>query len=576
MRRQRYPSRRFHPVYSVRARYVRLSSRNRHIVKYSGWALLAVILVQLVYPRSVMLPNTTIAGKSYSFKSKSSVIDDLKIEDDEPITVEVEEVKIPISTAQLGVRVDASKTIEPALAYSWLARLIPFTILKNHDVSDFGIVVTDRYAVQTFYKGLAKYDEPPVNAVVEIKDQKAKASPPVAGYMYSSDENMARLANLRISEDKKLTITSLKTDAPISKTMADDTAKKINKIINQPLEVTADQEKTTISSETIAGLISTVPDNAKKVLNIVYNGEKVAAAIAPMSDKIYFPQTPKTVKHVDGKQVTTIEGEAGREIDQEATFKAISTAMDAHEKKVVAVVKVVQPTAQSTKGYSRSSKGINTLISDWVKDHNGSFNVSMQDFTGKISASYNSNTKVTSASIYKLYVADVVYTKAGKGEMSLDGYALPGFTVQECIDVMIIRSDNPCAQALGAKIGWQKNDPFLASQGFTSTTLKSGSFLTTSSDTASLLHKLQSGNLIANSYKDTLLALMKKQIYRNGIPDGSAGSVADKVGFLDALNHDAAVVYHPKGTYVLVIMSSGSSFGNISDLAELISNVMAQ
>jgi beta-lactamase class A len=55
-------------------------------------------------------------------------------------------------------------------------------------------------------------------------------------------------------------------------------------------------------------------------------------------------------------------------------------------------------------------------------------------------------------------------------------------------------------------------------------------------------------------------------VYRQGIPAGASGAVADKVGFIDALLHDSAIVYSPSGTYVLAIMTDGSSWANIAQL----------
>jgi len=63
---------------------------------------------------------------------------------------------------------------------------------------------------------------------------------------------------------------------------------------------------------------------------------------------------------------------------------------------------------------------------------------------------------------------------------------------------------------------------------------------------------------------------MKKNVYTAGIPSGIKADVADKVGFLDALLHDAAIVYSPKGTYVLIIMTNNASWGNIAELAKAI------
>ena len=63
---------------------------------------------------------------------------------------------------------------------------------------------------------------------------------------------------------------------------------------------------------------------------------------------------------------------------------------------------------------------------------------------------------------------------------------------------------------------------------------------------------------------------MKRNVYRQGIPAGASGTVADKVGFLNGLLHDAAIVYSPKGTYVLVILTNGSSWANIAELTKKI------
>ena len=63
---------------------------------------------------------------------------------------------------------------------------------------------------------------------------------------------------------------------------------------------------------------------------------------------------------------------------------------------------------------------------------------------------------------------------------------------------------------------------------------------------------------------------MKRQVYRKGLPAGVGVPVADKVGFLEGYLHDSAIVYSPKGVYILVIYSNGSSWGAIADAAKKI------
>lgn len=69
---------------------------------------------------------------------------------------------------------------------------------------------------------------------------------------------------------------------------------------------------------------------------------------------------------------------------------------------------------------------------------------------------------------------------------------------------------------------------------------------------------------------------MKRNIYRQGIPAGANGQVANKVGFLDGLLHDAAIVYSPSGTYALSIMTDGSNWGTIAELTRQIEKLRVQ
>ena len=74
-----------------------------------------------------------------------------------------------------------------------------------------------------------------------------------------------------------------------------------------------------------------------------------------------------------------------------------------------------------------------------------------------------------------------------------------------------------------------------------------------------------------SSDTDRLLGLMKRQKYRDGIPAGTGLPVADKVGFVDDVIHDAGIVYSPKGTYVLVIMTT-SNWSGIANAAKTINS----
>jgi beta-lactamase class A len=100
------------------------------------------------------------------------------------------------------------------------------------------------------------------------------------------------------------------------------------------------------------------------------------------------------------------------------------------------------------------------------------------------------------------------------------------------------------------------------------TAFSSNDMRTSADDLAMLLAKIYRGEVFNEANRARLLDDMKTQVYRQGIPAGIPdATVADKVGFLDGMLHDAAIVYGEKGDYILVIMTDGLSWAYIAELA---------
>ncbi len=137
-------------------------------------------------------------------------------------------------------------------------------------------------------------------------------------------------------------------------------------------------------------------------------------------------------------------------------------------------------------------------------------------------------------------------------------------------------SANNCAEYWLKKWGKTNINNELHGLGFSSATTFSTSDAahTSAADLQKLLIGLYNHSLFSVDNANRLLGLMKQQIYRSGIPKGSSGVVADKVGFLWAYLNDAAIVYHPKGTYVLVIMTNNQSWSKIAQITTKIEDIM--
>jgi beta-lactamase class A len=137
----------------------------------------------------------------------------------------------------------------------------------------------------------------------------------------------------------------------------------------------------------------------------------------------------------------------------------------------------------------------------------------------------------------------------------------------DCLDDMIIYSDNDCPLSYLARYGWSRLTQDARDVGAVQSWFVDSTH-TTANDLALILWQIYDGSLLSEADNNRLLDDMKTQIFRNGIPAGiPEAEVADKVGFLDGLLHDAGIIYSPKGDYILVILTDGYSWSAIADIA---------
>lgn len=213
-------------------------------------------------------------------------------------------------------------------------------------------------------------------------------------------------------------------------------------------------------------------------------------------------------------------------------------------------------------------------ISEKLKTVFGSATVSVKVINLKDSSvvvDMDSAKDFTSASTYKLYVAYSMLDAVEKGKESWSS-PLNGTTLDTCLTRMIVNSDNACPQAWLSRYGFDAVTQQANALGASGTHFKRSDMHTTAADLSLLLTKLYKGEILSDASRQKLFALMQRQVYRKGIPAGIAsnGTVADKVGFLHNLLHDAAIVTSQKGDYVMVIMTDNSSWNTIAKAAQVI------
>jgi hypothetical protein len=221
--------------------------------------------------------------------------------------------------------------------------------------------------------------------------------------------------------------------------------------------------------------------------------------------------------------------------------------------------------------------GLQSVIEQWTKRNSGQeWSVAVERLGDHpATASFNPNVEMAPASLYKLYLLQTLNEKIPFSQWGKKQVA--GQSVRSCVDAMIRISDNACAIAIGDMVGLAQVDSRAHAMGLTNAKLNAnGKPKVTASDTARLLGLLNDGRLIESDAQNFVLASMKSQKFRKGIPAGvKECDTYNKTGDLDGYRHDAAIVKCNGGvTYTVVIMSKGGSNEQIASLARSINNYL--
>lgn len=216
--------------------------------------------------------------------------------------------------------------------------------------------------------------------------------------------------------------------------------------------------------------------------------------------------------------------------------------------------------------YEKLRSDLETSMSQF----DGDWSLFFEDYETGSSFSINSH-QVFSASIIKLFVAQTVYQRIANGQMS------DSAEIEELLRRMITYSDNDAWMALTRRISGSTHSAGMAivtklaeSCGFKDT----GTFYlgyqgnynyTSVNDCGAYLEMLLDGRIVSPEYSEKILELMRQQQILYKIPAGVPDSVAtaNKTGELDYMQGDAAIVFAPFGTYILVII--GDDLTNIGN-----------
>lgn len=547
------------------------------LLKVAGGLVLLLVLVQLFYPSNRLLPFASVDGRSVGLQTKQQATQQLNnAYQSHKLAIYMGIDSKPFSTPTLkavDVTVDNAARVN-AMSYPWYLRIIPTSLFWA------GLKKTDAPA-PVFGKGFEQYVDKtlmaecrkePVDATLRTEGDKLV---PVAAQPGGQCERSDVLATLRkvkpvLTKQGKVQVAQKAIAPAVGDKVAKDLATDINGRLSAgvPLQV-AGAIVQVPAKDVVLWLEFATKDGA---IATTVNADKAAGYLnGTVAPKVAVKPGVSYITTVDFTETSRRNGASGQALDLGATAASIQAFVTGEADGAQATTKVLPPTEQYTRTYSPTDSGLSALLANYAKDHSGSFGITLIEMDGKKRrASYNGDKKFVTASTYKLFVAYSLLKRIDAGTKSWDANA-------DCFNKMISLSDNACAEAFLNDLGLRNVTNDIKAIGLkNSNFIENGGPFTTSDDLALLLGMLQSGQNFSPANRDRLIGAMRNNVFRKGIPSGASGTVADKVGFMNGLLHDAAIVYSPSGTYILVVMTDGSSWVTIADLAKQIDSLRAQ
>ncbi len=559
---------------------------NKKIIIIAGSILVgALLIVQIFYPNDRTLPFFSVDGLDYSSWLKSDVVESL---DDNysntKVAVYFNDNKFDSPLASLlGVSTDNNSRISKD-SYPWYLRLIPTSIfwafavnniddkpIYNHDQAVLDIYIKDKIG--------SSCDVEPKNASLEVKAGSIKLIPAVDGAKCDINVVKQKLASvettIRDTSEVKLVADIIK--PAIGDAAALDLSKSITDSLGDSVTISVGGENKSIPSSEVVKWITFGVDKDK--LNYSLDLEKAKTYMNDnFASKVAVSAGITTISTYDFVELSRATGSSGQTLDMAGTLASIRSYMNGDISKPAVSVASVAPRVVYNRSYSSSNTGMLALIQNYADAHAGTYAANITEVGGSFRhASYNGGRSFVTASTYKLYVAYSTLLRIESGEWKWTDQTHGGRDLAKCFDDMLVVSDNECAHAMLNRIGFTNITNEARAIGSSNTSFLGDNIVTTADDLNVLLVSLYNGQILSKqSNRDLLINTMKRNIYRQGIPKGTGLVVADKVGFLWDLLHDAAIVYSPTGNYVLTIMTEGASWSNIAELSAQLENLRNQ
>ena len=564
---KKYPRRNVCDIYCTT-----YASRKRceHVAR-SPWTRLSVsfavvlcllVVAQLAYPHDRALPLARLQGHGFvGFKTYGQIADKINDLDNKNITIQAGSATTVSSYNEMGIAVDAEATFSQLRGYTATERMVPFSILlAGNKTVAIDRHVDDAKLVEFIQKIETSSNKQPRDAEIKREGTRLVVMPAEDGYESSPQILKQQILQAKL-QDGSIILSPRIVPPRISSQEAREKARLMQGRIDNPLAIKAAELTLTADSKVLAEWVDIIPRPEQGTIELSLNKARVENFLKPLQPSVEQAAKPEVVTLLNGLMAGSTQGTSGRSLSFGELVDEVAKTTNPGTSAVWAKVNSILPEQIYDRRYSRDSQGIQNLIDYWVQTHKGQHGVDFRTINGRIAASASPYKQFSAASSNRLFIAHLISGRLDAGSLRGGTATSAGPNVASCMDRMLRLSDGTCTTALGNIIGWGNSAVLLRSQGFTNTSLAPGGGSTSASDTSTWFVQLLNGGLTSEEQKNSLINMLSHQGVRTGI----SGHV-----------YDTAVIYHPRGTYILSVLSDGGSFAAIAELTAQINKVLGE
>ena len=529
-----------------------------------------LMIVQFFWPESRARPFYSFGGENIFMISKDGFVEKIQGEFSRfKIVFDFMGEKLEIEASKVGASIDSHRLMEDVFSYPISEKIVPFSIFKPRKINEIGFNFDDKTLDSFLTDYVSKREKQPIDASLALNEG--------GEVVIVNDVEGLEISKKDLKDDIKTSRKSVGGNIHIRVNFKKTQAKKkasgylgvkelVEKKINQKIYLSSVQKIYTPNRQEIASWISFEEKDGMVKLSV--KDEKIKKYVDYINTELEIPAEKIQVDIVDGREKSRTEGKNGKRVSFKSLREKVLKYLNDEiiYPNIILEYEDVRPTEHKNYSYTNTQDGLQAKVNEIGSRYNVRLSLKQLNGAGW-EANYRENESTPSASTYKLYVALKLFDEINKGALNWDS-AILGTNTRNCFHQMIGISTNHCAEAWIKMFGRTNINNFIYNLGISrNTTFTSyDATRTTARDLRVVTEGIYNGSLASGENRGVLLHEMSKQIHRKGIPSGSAGRVFDKVGFLWDYVHDTAAVEHPRGTYVVSIMTKGANYSIIAQI----------